>query len=69
MNNTHKIIKRNIPYKQLTKHQAKCLYCNNLINENELVNMHLIEKSGYYPVKGNMGFSKYRFSHIKCEIL
>lgn len=54
-------------YTKQTKHRKRCFVCNKLIQDGEQVLMEQWKKEGYYPVKGIMRFTRWKFMHAACE--
>lgn len=53
-------------YKKIGKHRKKCLVCGKLIEDGYEVVCQQWIKTKYYPVKGLMGFSVWKFIHVEC---
>jgi len=55
-----------IVYRKLGKHRKKCAQCGKIIQDGELVYMIKSVSEKYYPVKGMMAFTNYKFVHLQC---
>ena len=53
-------------YYKKTKHRKRCYVCSKLISDGEKVHMKLIKEKKYYPVKGTMAFTTWKFGHSDC---
>ena len=57
-----------VEYHKMGKHRKQCMYCNKLIQDGERVVMRVVTKERWYPVKGIMKFTTYKFRHIGCNV-
>jgi len=53
-------------YIKRSKHRRRCLICGRLINDGEKVVASLIQEEKYYPIKGLMKFTSWKFIHLHC---
>jgi len=54
-------------YRKTGKHRKKCSVCGRLINDGDRIVARLIQQEKYYPVKGIMKFSTWKFMHENEE--
>ena len=53
-------------YRKQTKHRKRCRVCNKLIQDGAKVRMMQFKSEKYYPVKGIMRFTTWKFEHSEC---